>query len=103
MDRHWTEIMDIMIDPQNSQTLYAADHSTGVYVSIDGGMNWNSMNEGLTTKAVTALTISADGQVLYAATEGGGVFRIGEVDRIMRIPKPREIIFPGKTGYIIKK
>jgi hypothetical protein len=36
------------------------------------------VNRGLTTRAVNALAISRRGDVLYAATEGEGVFRLGE-------------------------
>lgn len=76
----WTSVWDIVIDPTDSQTVYAADHHSGVYLSTDGGTNWDPIDEALTTKAVTAMAISSDGNVLYAATEGGGVFRIGEVE-----------------------
>ena len=76
----WTSVWDIVIDPTDSQTIYAADHHSGVYLSTDGGTNWDPINEELKTKAVTAMAISSDGKVLYSATEGGGVFRIGEVE-----------------------
>jgi len=75
----WTSIWGIVIDPTDSQTLYAADHHSGVYLSTDGGATWVPINEGLSTRAVTAMAISSDGQVLYAATEGEGVFRLGEI------------------------
>ncbi len=75
----WTSIWSIVIDPMNSQTLYAADHHKGVYLSTDGGANWVPISEGLSTKAVTALAISSNGKVLYAATEGEGVFRLDRV------------------------
>ncbi len=42
------------------------------------------INEDLSTKAVTAMSISSDGNVIYAATEGEGVFRL-------------EVIKPGET------
>ncbi|MFP4082198.1 MAG: VPS10 domain-containing protein [Candidatus Aminicenantes bacterium] len=96
----WTSIWDIVIDPTNSQSLYAADHQSGVYMSSDGGESWMPLNEGLSTKAVTALSISSDGQVIYAATEGGGVFRLGGVrygdrepvgDRKKRLRKGRSL------------
>ena len=77
---HWTAIWDIVIDPNDSQFIYAADHQSGVYGSINGGTEWMALNEGLLTKAVTAMDISADGKVLYVATEGGGVFRLGEIN-----------------------
>jgi photosystem II stability/assembly factor-like uncharacterized protein len=76
----WTSIWDIAIDPADSQTVYAADHRSGVYLSTDGGAVWTPINEGLSTRAVTALAISSDGEVLYAATEGEGVFRLGKIE-----------------------
>ena len=33
-------------------------------------------NTGLSTRAITAMTISDDGGTLYAATDGEGVFRL---------------------------
>ena len=72
----WTVISSIVIDPQEPQTVYAADYSLGVYRSTDGGLSWLAINEGLSTKAVMALALSADGWVLYAATSGEGVFRL---------------------------
>ncbi|MGA9351566.1 MAG: family 16 glycoside hydrolase [Anaerolineae bacterium] len=76
----WTSVWSIVIDPTNPQIIYAADHHSGVYLSTDGGANWVPINEGLSIKAVTAMAISSDGKVLYAATEGGGVFRMGEME-----------------------
>jgi len=76
----WTSIWDIAIDPTNSQIVYAADHHAGVYLSTNGGASWGPINDGLTMKAVTALGIASGGQVVYAATWGGGVFRLGDVE-----------------------
>jgi len=72
----WTNIVSIVIDPVEPQTLYAADLHLGVYMSTDGGASWTPINEGLSTKAVTSLALSSDGWVLYAATSGEGVFRL---------------------------
>ncbi len=69
-------IQDIVIDPMTSQVLYAADLRTGVYRSDDGGKLWIRITDGLRTRAVQALAISADGNTLYAGTEGEGVFRL---------------------------
>ena len=60
--------------------LILADYHAGAFLSTDGGASWVPINEMLTMKAVTALDISADGQVVYAATWGGGVFRLGDVE-----------------------
>jgi len=51
--------------------------TSGVYFSTDSGETWQSLNDGLTSRAVIDLALSADGSVLYAATSGSGVFRLG--------------------------
>ncbi len=61
-------------DPQN--TVYAADLSNGVFRSNNAGKTWQLINTGLTMRSINALAISADGLHLYAASEGGGVFRL---------------------------
>jgi hypothetical protein len=69
-------VSDIVFDPTDPQVMYAADRFSGVYRSTDGGATWTPINVGLRTRAVNALAISSDGQHLYAATEGEGVFRL---------------------------
>jgi hypothetical protein len=51
--------------------------NAGVFYSIDSGSQWLSLNEGLDLKTVLRLTLSSGGTLLYAATEGGGVYRLG--------------------------
>ncbi len=67
---------DIVFDPTIPDTVYTADILSGVYRSIDGGLTWEKLNQGLTNRGVTSLSLSADGKHLYAATSGGGVFRL---------------------------
>lgn len=69
-------IRSIVIDPTNHQTVYAGDWLSGVYRSTDGGESWHHINEGLRTRAVQKLAISEDGSILYAGTQGEGVFRL---------------------------
>ena len=95
----WTSIWALAVDPTNSQTVYAGDHHSGVYVSFDAGKNWYPANDNLSTKAITDLAISADGQVVYAATEGEGVFRIGEVQAVQWPELDEDIESNGRTGY----
>lgn len=67
----------IVFDPADPlRTVYVADLSSGVYRSTDAGKTWALINKGLTMRAINALAISADGLHLYAASEGGGVFRL---------------------------
>lgn len=72
-----TSVLDIVADPANPGELYAATPDSGVYVSTDSGATWMAINDGLLTRAAVSLALSADGSVLYVATTGGGVFRLG--------------------------
>jgi photosystem II stability/assembly factor-like uncharacterized protein len=69
-------ISAILFDPASPQTMYAADLAGGVYQSADGGKTWRVTNNGLLTRHVNDLALSFDGLHLYAATEGGGVYRL---------------------------
>lgn len=70
-------ISSIVFDPNNPlEVIYIADLFSGVYRSLDGGKTWNALNNNLSMRAINALSISSDGQHLYAASEGSGVFRL---------------------------
>jgi photosystem II stability/assembly factor-like uncharacterized protein len=69
-------IRSVAVNPQNNREVCAADLHTGVYFSCDGGESWTRATKGLRTRAVNRLVYSSDGKVLYAATEGEGVFRL---------------------------
>lgn len=71
-----SSISSIVIDPASPLIIYASDMFSGVYRSLDGGSTWQAYNSGLDMRAVNELAISADGQHLFAATDGRGVFRI---------------------------
>ena len=67
---------DLIVDPTNPQVIYASDYFSGVYRSVDAGMTWERINNGLRNRAALGLSISADGQHLYVATNGEGVYRL---------------------------
>ncbi|MFC1633887.1 hypothetical protein ACFL5Z_03530 [Planctomycetota bacterium] len=71
-----SHITDILFDPRDPQVLYAADSFSGIYQSTDGGRIWRQINTTLGTRAVNCLAVSTNGLHLYAATEGGGVYRL---------------------------
>jgi photosystem II stability/assembly factor-like uncharacterized protein len=89
-------VSDTVFDPTDPQVIYAADRFSGVYRSTDGGMAWTPINVGLRTRAVNALTMSSDGQHLYAATEGEGVFRL-DVSGQPPQPVPTPTLPPAPT------
>lgn len=75
-DIPWTRILDIEIDPANSENVYVVDDHSGIYVSNNAGESWWLINEGLNVLNPTSITISSDGEILYAGTGSGGVFRM---------------------------
>ncbi len=83
---------DIVFDPINSEIVYASDQFSGVYRSSNGGQTWERINNGLRTRAATGLAISANGQHLYVATNGEGVFRL---DLSGESPQPGTQATPG--------
>src|SRR3989441_425705 len=91
-----TGVTDVVIDPQNPETVYAASYQrrrhmwtmidcgpeSSIYKSTDAGANWNKLKAGLPTTELgrIGLAISpVDSNVLYATVEAadrkGGVFR----------------------------
>ena len=69
-------VRSIVVDPTQPNIVYAADIQNGVNRSTDSGATWQQIKHGLKVKAVHGLAISGDGQTLYAATEGNGVYRL---------------------------
>ncbi len=92
----WTKILDLSIDPSHPSHIYAADYGTGIYFSPDGGSSWAQINNGLTLKTTTCITVSRDGSVLYAGTKGAGVFRLALGNKAPAI----EYTIPGTTDTL---
>lgn len=74
-------IRSIAIDPTQPDIVYASDWRTGVYRSTNSGDSWTDFNKGLIQRSVQKLALSHDGKVLYAATQGSGVFRLSFENR----------------------
>ncbi len=57
--------------------IYVTSQDAGVWFSTDGGATWSSLNVGLYNEFVTSFAIDPlDNTIIYAGTEGGGVFRL---------------------------
>ena len=73
-----TNVNTVVIDPTNSQTIYAGTLQS-VSKSTNGGANWTVINNGLTTtnsRNINTLAIDpTNPAILYAATQGGIIRR----------------------------
>ncbi len=75
-------IMSLIIDPNDTQTLYAATGGEeypasghGVFVSHDGGAHWATMNDGLNNPI--AISLALDNQRnLMVGTNGSGMYKL---------------------------
>jgi hypothetical protein len=70
----------MVIDPANSNSLYAAT-DIGVYHSSDGGSSWSPFGTGLPRIAVFDIAIQNPNRVVRAATHGRGLWEIAAADQ----------------------
>jgi uncharacterized repeat protein (TIGR01451 family) len=69
----WT----VVVDPNNNQRIYVGT-DLGVFVTLDGGANWNKETTGFSNTVVKSLEIKNIGGVstIYAFTHGRGAFKV---------------------------
>ncbi|HEX9973729.1 MAG TPA: FlgD immunoglobulin-like domain containing protein [bacterium] len=90
-------IRDIVIDSRLPITIYAGSY-TGVFCSTNCGQSWTAMNNGLTNKQIECLALDPINNLLFAGTNGGGVFRCEIATAVDPIaPEP---VLPGQ--YALK-
>ena len=124
VSEYWDLVIDIFVNPLNSNTVYAADSGYGVKRTINGGTNWHTINTGLNDSIIYCLAQSrADTTRLYAGTSSGvyvlnlstGIQETSNENNIAVYPNPTndkiEIESPKKSnieiinaqGHIIEK
>ncbi len=77
------KIIDVAIDPYDSNTLYTATYplSTGlldggIYKSTNGGISWERKINGINDKETWSITMDpTDNQVLWAGTNAGEIYK----------------------------
>ncbi len=63
---------DVAIDPQTPSTLYVGTEAEGIFKSVNGGLSWNAVNDGLPDTIVYTLAIDPQTpSTLYAGTWDG--------------------------------
>ena len=70
------DVLSIVVSSKPPYRVWAGSQRTGVHFWDDIEQEWSSFNQGLEMKTVFDLAISDDGTVLYAATHGGGAYRL---------------------------
>jgi photosystem II stability/assembly factor-like uncharacterized protein len=66
------DVNSIIIAPANSQTIFAATWSAGVFKSSNGGGSWNAVNSGLINPNIFTLSIDPqNSQTIFAGTPAG--------------------------------
>jgi photosystem II stability/assembly factor-like uncharacterized protein len=76
-DRDYGLVSALLVDPRDSQTLYATTGCTGFFKSSDGGRRWSPINGGLEPGCSASHSLALDPrspQTVYA-TDSRGVFR----------------------------
>ncbi len=88
-------VQGLVIDPAETGTVYAGTYGAGVLATTDGGRTWMTMNTGLDDgRFVWRLAlVHAPRAVLYAGTEGHGVFRAGTLSTTTS-PSPTALATP---------
>jgi hypothetical protein len=67
-----TSVLSIVIDPENTSTVYVGTEADGVFKSIDGAASWSGVNAGLSDTRVYALAFGGGSPApLYAGTSTG--------------------------------
>jgi hypothetical protein len=73
---------------------------SGVFRSDNGGKHWAKITDGLRTRSVHNLAISADGGTLYAGTRGEGAFRLDLDGQPPPVAPPVIQVNPTATEYV---
>jgi photosystem II stability/assembly factor-like uncharacterized protein len=69
-------IVVMEIDPNNTSILYAGTWGSGMYKSVDGGLSWQVINQGLPFLYINSLAIDPQNPlILYAGTYEHGVYK----------------------------
>jgi len=74
----YSRISDIVLNPQHPDIVYASTTQNGMFISTNGGMNWQTANGGLPAMYVTALSSAFhtnNGWGLIASTYSNSAFR----------------------------
>jgi photosystem II stability/assembly factor-like uncharacterized protein len=68
-------VFSLAVDANNSQKVYAAVQSGGLFTSDDGGRGWTHVEGGLENLFILAVAVAGDSQTIYVGTKGDGIYK----------------------------
>jgi len=71
----WIYASCVLLNPQNSTSIFAGDSGEGIKHSINGGTNWFYMNQGLDNLFINCLSIHQQDTLRFFAGTEGGLYR----------------------------
>jgi photosystem II stability/assembly factor-like uncharacterized protein len=70
------QVMSVLIDPSDPDVMYAGMARSGVFKTIDGGISWFPIHNGLNRGWIHNMVINSENpEELYAGTLFGGLYR----------------------------
>jgi photosystem II stability/assembly factor-like uncharacterized protein len=71
-----SNVIDLAVDPSDSQTVYAATGNSGLLKSSDGGHTWRKINQADSTAIILSVEVNPfDADNVYAGVERMGLHR----------------------------
>jgi photosystem II stability/assembly factor-like uncharacterized protein len=68
-------VSGLLVHPSQPNLLYVGGRA-GILKTVDGGSTWQTKNQGLATLNIRTVVMSPrDPQLLYAGTNGSGLYR----------------------------
>ena len=123
-------VTDIEVHSQDDNIIYTGSASGGVLKSLDKGMNWINIFEGMPTQAIGDMTLSSqnsdlivvgtgesnagggslayDGLGVFASNDGGmswrhlGLEDVGSIGKVMIDPTNDDIMYVGSMGALFE-
>lgn len=64
-----------VVDPNDSQKVFAALEEGGLFTSADGGLSWTHIEGDLTNLSISAVEVHGNSQTIYVGTGSDGVYK----------------------------
>lgn len=96
-------INSIVADPTTPGVIYVTTRNSGVYKTLDEGLNWRPVNNGISRASIWGLWIdTTNPQILYAGTDSGLLYKSTNGADSWQVVQPGEVgSGPGSPAFAI--